>query len=368
MSKEKIAIALSGGGVRAMAYHSGYLKYLAETNRLEQINKISSVSGGSLLVGLIFKESGYIWPSSESYRNDVFERVKWQLTSKNLQWQLFKTLCQPKNWQFCLSRANVLSLVLSKYWGINDSLAKLPSSPQWSINATTLENGCRFRFKDGSCGDYSLGYAPSENFSLANAMAISAAIPGGIGPLVIKTEHFNWQKKSDWFGPSSSAEKIIPPFKKLHLSDGGVYDNLGLEAFFDSGKNQSKIKAHAIYVLDAGSPLLDKRNGSRFNPLRLKRIIDITMEQSRSLRIRSFLHHLIKDEGAGAYSVIGQHAQRLLPKHTLIADEWLSPQEVKQAECYPTHLKCMSVADFDLIARHGYESAKALHIKAAPPE
>ncbi|MCP5079193.1 MAG: hypothetical protein GY951_14200, partial [Psychromonas sp.] len=102
----------------------------------------------------------------------------------------------------------------------------------------------------------------------------------------------------------------------------------------------------------------------KFNPLRLKRIIDITMEQSRALRVRSFLHYLITGEGAGGYSVIGQHAQRLLPKHKLNRDEWLSEESIAEVESYPTSLKRMSEKDFDLIARHGYESAKALHIKS----
>ncbi|MEF9672493.1 patatin-like phospholipase family protein [Pseudomonas sp. PCH446] len=45
------ALALSGGGVRAMAFHLGVLKYLAEQQALERLTQISTVSGGSLLVG-----------------------------------------------------------------------------------------------------------------------------------------------------------------------------------------------------------------------------------------------------------------------------------------------------------------------------
>ncbi|MCP5079460.1 MAG: patatin-like phospholipase family protein, partial [Psychromonas sp.] len=247
MNNNKIAISLSGGGTRAIAYHSGFLNYLAEIEQLEEIKKISSVSGGSLLVGLIFKEGNYQWPTSKQYRHSTYKQIKKQLTTKNLQWQLFFTLCNPFNWQYWLSRANVLSMVLTRCWGIRDNLSSLPKTPQWSINATTLENGCRFRFKDGSCGDYSLGYAKSTHFSLANAMAMSAALPGGIGPLVIKSNHFNWKKKTQWYGDKGSEVEVKLPFKKLHLSDGGVYDNLGIEPFFDSGKTKSKVKGHNLY-------------------------------------------------------------------------------------------------------------------------
>lgn len=364
MAKGKVAIALSGGGVRAMAYHSGFLKYLAEIENLERINKISSVSGGSLLIGLIFKENRYCWPTSEQYIKHVLPRIKKQLTTTSLQHQLYFALCCPQNWRYWLSRANVLALVLERCWAIKENLSQLPKTPEWSINATTLETGCRFRFKNGTCGDYSLGYAKSDHFKLSHALAMSAAIPGGIGPLVINTTNFSWWKKPDWYGDQGSEMKVKLPFKKLHLSDGGVYDNLGIEPFFDSGKNLSKVKAHHLYVLDAGAPLMDKRTGSKFNPFRLKRIIDIIMEQSRALRVRSFLSHLINDEGAGAYSVIGQPVQRLLPKQDLNDNEWLSAENVAWVERYPTDLKKMTEADFNMIAQHGYESAKALHIKA----
>ena len=52
-----IALALSGGGIRAMVFHLGVLKYLSEQNKLEEISHISTVSGGSLIIGLLLKEN-----------------------------------------------------------------------------------------------------------------------------------------------------------------------------------------------------------------------------------------------------------------------------------------------------------------------
>ncbi len=48
----KIVLALSGSGTRAIAFHVGVLRLLAEKGVLEQIGELSTVSGGSLLVGL----------------------------------------------------------------------------------------------------------------------------------------------------------------------------------------------------------------------------------------------------------------------------------------------------------------------------
>ncbi len=48
---QKIVLALSGSGTRAMAFHAGVLRFLAEKGVLEQIGELSTVSGSSLLVG-----------------------------------------------------------------------------------------------------------------------------------------------------------------------------------------------------------------------------------------------------------------------------------------------------------------------------
>ena len=48
-----IAIALSGGGFRAMLFHAGALLRLNELGLLSQAKRISSVSGGSITAGYL---------------------------------------------------------------------------------------------------------------------------------------------------------------------------------------------------------------------------------------------------------------------------------------------------------------------------
>ena len=64
---KNIGLSLSGGGVRAMAFHAGVLRYLAENGLLESVKHVSSVSGGSLLVGLLLRLNKYKWPTSVLY-------------------------------------------------------------------------------------------------------------------------------------------------------------------------------------------------------------------------------------------------------------------------------------------------------------
>ena len=72
----KIGIALSGGGIRAAVFHIGVLRYLAENELLDKITYISSVSGGSLLTGLIYKFSDWKWPSNNEYIQEVYPPAK----------------------------------------------------------------------------------------------------------------------------------------------------------------------------------------------------------------------------------------------------------------------------------------------------
>ena len=48
MELHNIGIALSGGGIRATIFHLGVLKWVAEKGLLEEVKRVSSVSGASL--------------------------------------------------------------------------------------------------------------------------------------------------------------------------------------------------------------------------------------------------------------------------------------------------------------------------------
>src|SRR5262245_6750687 len=51
--EEGIALALSGGGYRAMVFHLGALLRLNEVGLLEKLARVSSVSGGSITAGAL---------------------------------------------------------------------------------------------------------------------------------------------------------------------------------------------------------------------------------------------------------------------------------------------------------------------------
>ena len=341
----KIALALSGGGVRAMMFHMGVLKYLSMNGLLESVNRVSTVSGGSLLLGLIFNECSYHWPSSEEFILNVYPAIRESLCSRSLTWGAVRQLRNPCNWRYLLSRSNLVAKALHKEWGINVCLSDLDFYPEWSINGTTAETGKRFRFKKESLGEYTLGYADPGDYPLANALAISAAFPGGFGPLSIQTKNFDWKKRFEWRSSPESMQSVKLEHKRLHLYDGGVYDNLGLEPFFDAGRSLPKPNVDFIYISDAGAPLAPSFSNGSLNPWRLKRVADIMSDQSHALRVRTFINYLNQDAARGAYTWIGMPAAK---EHYLNGNK---------PSLFPTTLRRVTTKEFDCIAGHGFAVA-----------
>lgn len=343
-----VALALSGGGIRAMVFHLGVLKHLAEQQMLERICTVSTVSGGSLILGLLLKESGMEWPTSAQYLEQVLPTLRQKLCTRSVMGGMLRQLRHPSNWRYLISRANLVAGALRDEWGIASCLSDLPAIPEWSINGTTAETGKRFRFKRNDLGDYVLGYAAAQQFPLAEALAVSAAFPGGIGPLVIEAGEYEWKKRG-WSDPRDTAQNVPSPYPRLHLYDGGVYDNLGLEPFFDAGKGQLKdtlAAGTAIIVSDAGAPLPRGFSYFSLNPWRVKRVADIMSDQSRALRVRTLVNYLQQASGRGSYLYIGEPVCDGLPCPS-----------AKYVSEFPTTLRRLTPAEFDAIATHGYSVA-----------
>jgi NTE family protein len=235
------------------------------------------------------------------------------------------------------------------------------------MNGTTAETGRRFRFKLNRFGDYELGYAQPDHFKISEAMAVSAAFPGLVGPLVIKADAFRWMKRPSWNAAVESEEPIVLPYSRLHIYDGGVYDNLALEPFLDPGSQTFKNGIDYLVCSDASKPLERVSPGSSWSPFRALRILDIAMDQARALRIRPLANFLQNNPGAGSYAQIGsnpvERIKRFEPRNPAVAAEllnrqWLSADEVKLAAEHPTGLRTLSNEQFTRLERHGYESIR----------
>jgi len=216
--------------------------------------------------------------------------------------------------------------MLEKKWGIKGCLQDLPPFPYWEINCTTFETGKRFRFRRDYMGDYSIGYVQNPTLPIADMIAASAAFPVLIGPYQLKTHGLRFTKDKR----GKLAE--MPTKDRYTLWDGGVYDNLGLEALHKIGKGLDD-EIDFIIVSNASAGIgIQQRGRPSAN---LRRLLEITMSQVDTLRIRDFTSAIVNCR-KGLYIKINE------PK---VRD-------------YPKTLSSPSRENFEMIFRHGYESAK----------
>ena len=195
-----------------------------------------------------------------------------------------------------------------------------------------------------------LGHAKPKDFPLANALAVSAALPGGFGPLTLEARRFEWARRPSWDAPASAIQPVEPMFRRVHLYDGGVYDNLGLEPYFDAGLGAPKDAGQFILASDAGAPLRSGFSYMALNPFRLKRVADIMSDQSRALRVRTFVHYLKRHLDAGAYLYIGSN--------TRIGMDVTEREHPAQ---FDTTLRRLAVHEFEVLADHGHHVVKGVH-------
>jgi len=135
----RIGLALSGGGTRAGVFHAGVLRALAQRKLFDRISFISSVSGGSILVGLIFAYNDCKWPTDKEYLDNIFPRIAKYFTEFSLQKEaIFQLFTRPYRF---FERHLIIRDIFHDVVGITGNLQDLPDHPRWSINANTLESG-----------------------------------------------------------------------------------------------------------------------------------------------------------------------------------------------------------------------------------
>ena len=297
----KVALALSGGGVRAAVFHCGVLHRLALDGLLESTTFVSTVSGGSLVVGLILCQNDHRWPHSQEFLDTVLPNVRARLTTATLQWSYaWRSVAQP--WQLTRGRARILAQQLEAQWGIRGSMQDVPETPRWMVNATCYETGKNWRFSRRRMGDYLTNYVLDPPTPIAHAVAASAAVPGAIGPLAIRSADYDWHRYEGRQLVTGST-----PAKRYALWDGGVYDNLGVEPLFKPGGG-FRDGFDFLLVSDASAPLSLEVDSVRrwLTPWRPAfRLVNVATEQIRGLRARSLITEFQRRPETGVYVRIG---------------------------------------------------------------
>jgi len=170
-----IGLAVSGGGYRAMLFHLGSFLRLYEVGLLQRLDRISSVSGGSITAAKIALE----W-NKLGTREDFFEQVVQpvrRLADCTIDWPCAAAgIILPGEVARYIARAY-------RYFLFGGARLKdLPSTPEFSINATSIETGALWRFTRLYMGDWRAGYIREPDLPLSHAVAASSAFPPFLSP------------------------------------------------------------------------------------------------------------------------------------------------------------------------------------------
>jgi predicted acylesterase/phospholipase RssA len=265
--KDRIGLALSGGGFRASLFHLGVIRRLEELGIMEKVSIVSAVSGGSIVAAFYLcemekqlREHRVKNISTPPDRVQLFENIAEKFlkaVDHNLRTRalIFTPFYHPKLFFKTLAlrafrkgvRAELIQAEFDKFFFFGDTMDQLPVErpevappgpdhrscvqpkepfygPRLLLNATSLLSGERVSFsRDASSGINDL------NTPDRNVIPLSRVV-----------------------GASSGVPVLFPPTAILGdlLVDGGISDNQGIE-----GLLEPEDRCNVILVSDASGQL-----------------------------------------------------------------------------------------------------------------
>src|SRR5512143_1366633 len=215
----------------------------------------------------------------------------------------------------------------------------MPVKPNFVLCATDMAYGVNWVYERGRMGDYQAGYIrpPAPDFPLGRAVAASACFPPLFNPLPAKVAPTELQGGRLEPGPERDA-----CISGLRLTDGGCYDNMGLEPVWKNHRY--------VLVSDAGGLFTDEADKGL--AWRIPRYQGIQERQTRALRKRWLISNFERNDGQeldGSYwAVGGGRASYELPGGY---SENLAKSVIAEIR---TDLDAFSDAEAAVLENHGY--------------
>lgn len=223
-----LALALSGGGFRATLFHLGLLRRLNELDLLRRVEAISSVSGGSITNAILAKTADS-WKTRQLTPDEWEETIRAPLVRfcrRNIRTgPILHSVFRP--WR----RGEAVARLEERYHRLltTQTLGELPENVDCVFCASDLVFSTMWYYRRRTSasrytGNYRAGSVKEwQSIPVARAVAASSCFPPIFGPQVVGLRAQDIAKPSPL--PANWAELV----EKLRLTDGGVYDNLGLE-------------------------------------------------------------------------------------------------------------------------------------------
>lgn len=355
-----LALAFSGGGFRATLFHLGVVRFLADIGKLQDVTHICSVSGGSILAAhLVHNWWRYTGGEFDAAAEEIIRLVRSDLRGRifrrwimsGLLFPLARLTGGPERWcrTMLLRREYDGQLfhgaVLRSLDTQNDPCTQYPR-PELHILATAMKTGqmCSFG-SDGLRMDEELGadadlhsgqLVGGELLPISLAVAASSAFPPVFPPVNVTHERL-----------LVDARRF--PQSPEYLSDGGVYDNLGIRKL-----KQLQSGAHlgiaGMLVSDAEAPFV-WQVGIAFRSFwrRAVRSSDILMRRVSELEYAL---------ASGQSGTIGTRLLRCSISEVTSGPDALEPALVRGTRQIRTDLDRFSGLEIECLVKHGYLVAR----------
>ncbi len=248
---------------------------------------MASVSGGSITAAQWAVAEAQAEGRTLDFARDVV-RPLLALTRRDIRTgAMAQKYLLPWNW---FRGAFVVNNMVEKFEGAfgKGTLDLLPERPRFVFCGTDMAFGANFVFERERVGSYLAGYADPKGFTLAQAVAASACFPPLFGPMRIEraAERFKGGRAAGVTG--DERRKIL---SDLRVTDGGVYDNLGLEPVW---------KSHRVVLVSDAGGLMDAEDDRNLF-WRIKRYQSIQERQALGVRKRFLLSGFSGGAISGAY-------------------------------------------------------------------
>ncbi|HVZ51212.1 MAG TPA: patatin-like phospholipase family protein [Pseudolabrys sp.] len=351
--EQGMALCLSGGGYRAMVFHIGAIWRLYETGALKSLKRISSVSGGSITAGVLALAWKKLMAPAAPERG-VFER-EFVAPLRQLAGETIDAESVVIGLLLPGKISDRIAAAYDKQLFHGATLQDLPDEPRFVINATNVQTGALWRFMKPYMADYRVGMVDKPTIPLAQAVAASSAFPPVLSPMEMRLDPTS-------FRANSGTDLQREPFtSKVVLSDGGVYDNLGLETAWK--------RYDTILVSDGGGQLEAEEEPKSDWAQHSYRVLNLIDNQVRALRKRQVIGSYTADPKDAIYRKGSYWGIRTDIANYQLPDALACPHDRTLAlAATPTRLKRMDAGLQDRLINWGYavcDAALRKHVDAA---
>lgn len=340
MPPKPLHLALSGGGFRATLFHLGVVRALRDFGLLKSVNRLFSVSGGSILAAhLVLNWERYTSPDEDQFREAARELI--QFVRSDVRGRLLRRWLVA-GWLPSYGRgAQLVRAYDHLYHGALLQHLRAKGRPTIDILATSLISGdvCAFG-PDGLLRDCTTEPRPVglPELSVATAVAASSAFPPLFPPIRLNRRHLG----------IVGSEMLVDEL----LTDGGVFDNLGVRAASLANQDSLLITSNA-----AGAFRLETEQGYDWITARTQRATEILMNRVARLEQEAATDRAVTAVSISISTVLTQEdleraAQRIVsPVQDASIQKWL--------KSIRTDLDAFADIEIEALYRHGVEAGTA---------